>query len=380
MARVGRKNKRADAWVDHLAEAPRADLPEDKARRRARWTRRYVWAAVVLLVPSLLFNAVIVYGNVTPDSEDQETGISTGVMDPLVLEARAIATTTVNRWLAADPSPLPGGQLLSWNYAEDVEALAPVPTNNDGQEVPWDRIVVHDMTVTDGTTMFSARLSTSVDPTEGVHVVGTPSLVPYAPAASSGFSGPVWPGAQSVTTTEAVSESITQWARAFTSGDPSTLRLAVGDPNPDHSYMPLVGAELEGVNVVATTVQQHMLDDDGRPPVDPEQVVARVELTLSWEQHEDSETNTNAQPVTYDVLVDQADTASPNIVAWGGPGQGPVLAPYANAVAGRSLQVVETDTDSDAAGVQGEEGLAEQEDQDSGASDDDDDQDEGQED
>ncbi|MGC0252675.1 hypothetical protein [Pseudactinotalea sp. Z1748] len=357
-AKRNSRTKRTDAWVDHLAEAPRADLPEDRSMRRARWTRRYVWAAVILLVPSLLVNIFIVFGNPTAVDEEDSGPAAAGVMDPLVLEARALATATVSRWLASEPSPLPGGRLMSWNYAEDVESVAPVQTNNDGQEVPWDRILMHDMTITNGTTVFSVRLNTSADLAEGVHVIGTPSLVPYAPASSSGFSGPVWPGAQTVTTTDSISESINQWARAFTGGDPSALRLAVGDPEPNHAYMPMVGAELADTNIVSATVQEHMLGDDGRPPAEPEQVVVRVELTLQWPANEDEEdetSSTRAAPITYDVLVDRANTASPDVVAWGGPGQGPELIPYANAVVGRSLQVREGDSDDDASDLQGEE-------------------------
>jgi hypothetical protein len=37
-------------------------------------------------------------------------------------------------------------------------------------------------------------------------------------------------------------------------------------------------------------------------------------------------------PLSFDVLLERADTATPNIVAWGTPGSGPTLTPYANAV------------------------------------------------
>jgi hypothetical protein len=37
-------------------------------------------------------------------------------------------------------------------------------------------------------------------------------------------------------------------------------------------------------------------------------------------------------PAVFDVLVDGADTAAPNVVAWGGAGSGPTLTPYQNAV------------------------------------------------
>ena len=65
----------------------------------------------------------------------------------------------------------------------------------------------------------------------------------------------------------------------------------------------------------------------------------RVDLNLDWataapptqEPVADSP-DTLRPPVTFDVLVTGADTAAPRVVAWGGPGTGPTLVPYGNAV------------------------------------------------
>src|SRR5699024_11307593 len=84
---------------------------------------------------------------------------------------------------------------------------------------------------------------TLVDPVGGVLVMGTPSLLPYAPAASGVSAQALWPGAMSVSASEAVEQAINQWAKTFVGGEPRDLRLVVGDPVATHSYMPMVGAE-----------------------------------------------------------------------------------------------------------------------------------------
>lgn len=359
MSRRSKRNRSgADAWVDHALEAPRAALPDERLRRHARWKRRYVWVATFTLPVALAANAFVFF-NIATDSEEQ-VELSGAQMDDITLQARALATATVTDWLGADPSPLPGGQLMSWNHVSEVDALAPMDTDSDGEKVPWQTVLMHDLTVTDGSTVYSVAVATSADPLDGVHLIGSPSLMPYAPAASSGYTGSLWPGAQQVTASESVTESVGQWARAFTGDDPGALRLTVGDPETGHSYMPLVGSELAGVDIVKTTVQQHLLSEEGRAPNEPEQVVVRAELSLDWNPSDNGDGDSGGdggdgdsssrqlQPVTYDLLVDRANTASPHVVAWGGPGTGPNLRPYDNAVAGRTLEVVEQDDfDSD---------------------------------
>lgn len=333
----------AEAWADAVEDAPRADLPDEKHSKRARWKRRYVWAATVLFVPALVLNAVVIVNSMTSSAQEEDPSVLAAETSPLAIEARAMAEMEVERWLASSPSPLPGGLLLSWNYAEPVEALSPEEVDQSGEEVAWEQVLKHDLTVSAAGALYSVNVTTVVDPLAGVELVGSPSLLPYAPAASSGFTG-YWPGAQAVATTEAIDQAVHQWARDFTGGDPSALRLRVGDPDGSRSYMPLVGVTLYSVEVVGATVQEHLLEEEtGRPPANPEQVVARVELRVLWDgdAEADDSAQRNLQPISYDVLIDRADTASPQVVAWGGPGSGPGLQPYENAVVGRELTVNE---------------------------------------
>src|SRR5699024_6856148 len=142
---------------------------------------------------------------------------------------------------------------------------------------------------------------------------------------------------------QVVPDVVTSWAQAFTSGDPDKLRLATGDPDGSHSYMPLSRVSLVGSDVTAVAVPKDQLTDQGKAPDNPSSLVVRVSLALQWGsgpaegQESGQEQVPESSRVTYDLLLTGTDTASPRVVAWGGPGSGPGLTPYANAVTGRSL-------------------------------------------
>ncbi|MPV51023.1 hypothetical protein GCG21_13610 [Pseudactinotalea sp. HY160] len=353
------KRKRVDAWADRVSEAPRSGLPDERGVARARWQRRYVTFATYALVPSLLLAVFAVFGPNTSDGQVQAAPGTVTADDPLTVQSRAVATQAVRDWLAGDPSPLPGGRVLSWNYAREVPAMSAPgqetdpdghsgglsggPTGAGGQ---LDRILAHRFTLTDGTNTFSSQVTTIVDPSLGVQTVGTPSLVPYAPSAPQLQAGTPWPGAVTVGASSSVEEAVRQWAKAFTGQDPAALRLATGDPDSAHSYMPLMGVSLARVELGDSSVPASLLNEEGRAPADPDVLITRVELMFTWgEEPAQGNPASDAQPVSYDLLIHRADTASPQVVAWGGPGSGPELKPFQNAVTGRTL-VAPTDSDN----------------------------------
>ena len=334
-----RKTKAANGhdWVNNLEQAPRADIPDVSARaKRARRIHRYVTFAVIA-TPILVGLLFVSFLNSLMNTG--EPGNTTSV-SPSSAQARAVALSTINGWLAHDPSPLPGAKVVSWL---DVSATNDVKVDDKARaeldptlEKP--RIEVHDVALSGPAGMYKASVPILIDPTLGVLATAEPSLTPYAPAANAApealLAGP------SVSASESVSTAVKKWAEAFAANDPAALRVTVGDPDATHFYMPLVGAALVEAKVMGATVQSDLIDADGKIPEAPERIVARVQLTLAWSyqgETKDAKTIGSRLPMSYDVLIDRASSASPVVVAWGGAGTGPGLKAYANAIIGREL-------------------------------------------
>ena len=182
---------------------------------------------------------------------------------------------------------------------------------------------------------FTAQFQVALDGQGRARVLSGPSLTPLPvldPDASRN-AGP-WPGRPAAPAPESVTAAVRAWAAAYTSGDPAALRLTVGDPDRARTYLPLTGVAAATPAVGASTV------------MDPSTVVVRVELAIRWTAAEPAGPATSPAtadpppppPVAFDVLVTGADTAAPRVVAWGGPGTGPTLVPFGNAVAADSTR------------------------------------------
>lgn len=87
-----------------LEEAPRAGIEPKKIARRARMFRFLAWTSIIL-APIALIGWISSLGAST-GSESLSATSSPG---------RAAATEAVRSWLSADPSPLPGGEIISWD-------------------------------------------------------------------------------------------------------------------------------------------------------------------------------------------------------------------------------------------------------------------------
>jgi hypothetical protein len=144
----------------------------------------------------------------------------------------------------------------------------------------------------------------------------------------------LWPnlttaGLNKITTTDAVTQAANAWVEAFTSGNPDKLRLAVGDTAGNHSYVPLAQATASDIRVVEVAAPKKTGTDADEKA--PSSVVARVSFGIKW-TGQNVEHASALSRVTYDVLIERAETNAPIIVAWGGTGTGEILKPYGNAV------------------------------------------------
>lgn len=318
-------------WADAV-EAPRSGLPDaTKLGKRQRWYRIWVWTSVGL-VPLALFAVLSSSSRSASPAAAPADAAQTSVSGS---PGRSAAQIAVNAWLTSTPSPLPGGSVLFWNGARPVPAATPPVGSATGAVAPTPAanppaIEVDSFVLTTGSGgQFTADVQVAVDPRGGSTVIAGPSLIPIAPVLSDNWaaSAGTWQGLTSSTPGGVIIQSVTAWARAYTSGDSSQIRLNVGDPTGGHAYVPLAGVSAVTASVTAAA----------QPGPDPSRVIARVGLVISWAGQAvppggTSAASSRTPTATFDVLLDKANTASPVVVAWGGPGEGPRLVPYQNAV------------------------------------------------
>lgn len=324
MARRNPKQRPTSMW-DDAEEVPRAGIPStDKLVRRQRRARVVVWGAV-LLSPVLVISLFVMAGELKAAAREQPQPAEVNT------QGRAAAMAAVTDWLDGDPAPLPGGQLLSWDAAQVLPKYAAGSADSATNPSAHATLEAHSLTVRDGGgATYTAQVLVATSDTGEVSVIGTPSLTPV-PAASDWASALTpWPNAQPASAAKPVQTAVEAWVGAFTSGDPAMLRQVVGDPSQDHAYAALAGVTQAKHQIAAAA---WILDDTGKPTT---RMLVQAKVQLLWP---DTATSQNGpKEATYDLLVEGADSAAPHVVAWGGPGTGPVLKAYGNAVIGRDLE------------------------------------------
>lgn len=251
------------------------------------------------------------------------------VAAPVVIDSptKALAITTTEAWLAGPTSALPNGKFISWNGVSTMDKPALSDTEIE-QETEQPTVEIHTMSVAgeDGR-LYSTEVQVATLASTGSKVVGDPSLIPVQTngGGSIGDINP-WPTSKQTSVTDGITQAAKTWASSYLSRDPSQLKQTIGDPSADHFYQPLYGASLVSVEVTAVST----MDFD---PLDKERVaktsLARVKVFLNWEGQ--TFDKSEAPFITFDLLLEKADTATPVVVAWGGPGSAPTLAPFGNA-------------------------------------------------
>lgn len=322
-----RKNTPApDAWSgpaqeDALTENLAAPVIRHSAKSR-RTKVRLLKANLILIPPLLGACLLVTVGNAQAEPPRQQTVSSVTVNSSA---GKAAAMTAINRWLSRDPSPLPGGRVLGWDGYTSSK-VASTKTSSGGT------IEIHRFTLAaergEDVVLYDSTVEVTVLKNGIASVPSSPTLLPRLDGTdSTTTSTDVWPGWTTATATEAIDSAVSAWAEAFTSGDPDALRLAIGDKSAKRGYIPFSG--VNAGNVRATSVAYKAAPD--APASDkPGTVIARVEFSLLWQGH--GVKDAQAPAASYDVLIVDAASASPRIVAWGGPGSGPSLKPYQNAV------------------------------------------------
>lgn len=303
------RRRSSNDWDDLVAVPNPRVAPPQQARIKAVAVKILVWAVLVSF-PILVFALAQTVTSVAPDVNSDEKWQA----------QKAVASHYMDLWLAGQDTPgrppVPGGRLLLIGTATSLAYDLPA-----GSQEPDVTSVSVPFTLVDSAgQMWQTDVVVETDTAQNMAVASLPSLIPVSPNAD--LQTVLWPGMSTDSPPEPVAKAVQAWAEAWASGDPDSLRLAVGDPNPDHWYTPLAGVS----QIVTQTV--------GMTEVDGERLVAaRVQFAVGWAGQSVPEGNREPS-FEMDVLVSAADTASPQVVGWGPAGSGPNLSMFGNAIDG----------------------------------------------
>jgi hypothetical protein len=320
-----------DWYEDEAEEVPNPSLPDGRRlARRQVWTRRYVkWSVIACPVLLLAALAAITKASHTPTL--------TAPGSP----GQVAATVELDQWLAEQPSPLPGASILSYDGATP---LAP-PKGYKGPALTWKGAIEEFTLVTHPTSndpsIWHVGVEVAINRHGGAIAISGPSFLRSISAQPGSWSqGGPWPGLDATSSVSgAVQTVIDNWLAAYTSGNDAELHLAVGDPNPAHTYIALSNVRSASDTVLAAAPVGKPADG---------YLAVEISLSLVWDHEHVASPNlsdsglagtsgTTASPApqtTMDLLVAHASSAAPVVVAWGPPGSGPSLRPYENAIGG----------------------------------------------
>lgn len=335
MARKTRQPKAAapTPWLSEAEELPRADIElKDKSAKRVKMAR-------VVIISNMVMVPIFALAGVMALPKLLETPEPVKVADNLVdSPTKTTAILAVEGWLAQNPAPLPGGRLVSWDGV-DVQATPSLTTDeNTNQTIETQGLELHTMTVASGTgAAFTTQVQVGFSPFRGAQLIGKPTLIPRAPDDKTSWPNlTAWPNLTKVTKTEEIDQAVSAWVNAFTSGNPNTLRLAIGDTGANRSYVPLTQATPADIQVTDVATHAAGASSSDSTQKRPSSVVARVSFAVRW-QGQTVTTSDTLSRLSYDVLIEKADTAAPVVVAWGGAGSGETLKAYMNALEGRKI-------------------------------------------
>ncbi|MGP9651945.1 hypothetical protein ACT3TP_15845 [Glutamicibacter sp. AOP38-B1-38] len=299
-------------------------------KKRAKKYRAVVFLSTFVLAPLALLLAIGVSAIYIQGSSN-ESPVERSVDSP----TKATANNAMTTWLSSKPAPLPGGTLVSWDGV--ISAVEPAEVEENGETVEQPGLETHQFTVRASSgQLFHSTVQVTWTEALGSRVVGAPSLEPLMREneATAVDMVEVWPNHTLATAPDGIVPAVDVWLQAYTSGNSNKLRLAMKDPTSEHNYFPLTQVAQASVGEVT-----HFAPN----PENPAEGLARVTVNIVWDG---TPVDTNEQEFiggatiqTYDLLLEDTDTASPTVVAWGGAGTGQDLTPFKNAFEGRAVDL-----------------------------------------
>ncbi|WP_344807689.1 hypothetical protein, partial [Microlunatus ginsengisoli] len=305
-ARPGGRKPRSgvDDWWTVPDTVPAADSATvKKTRRWRRLVTVYVWAAVILLPLTLLALFVLAGQQLAGHGSATDKTVS-GTQEA------AQAQVLLERWIGQNPSPLPGGRVVA---LIDATSQTPAPAH-PGEVVDY-RIATYRFVIADrADNLYTTGVQLAITP-DGPVLLARPALLPIPATGTTAQGGQwPWPGVEAGTPQAAYGAAVNAWLAAYTSGDPAALKQAVGDPDPSRSYLTLSGVKLSSPAIGPVGYLWGPGQDSGKDAL-PQQALLRVTVGASWTGQTPAPGGT-VPTLTYDLLLDKADTAAPVVVAW----------------------------------------------------------------
>jgi hypothetical protein len=120
------QHQTVDTWLSDPQDLPRADIDlRDKQAGRQKLFRTIIVGIVFVMFPlSMLANMAML------PKVLEARPVAEAPAAQLNPETKAAAMLEVKNWLAQNPSPLPGGTLLSWDGVE-IQAEPSITVNKD---------------------------------------------------------------------------------------------------------------------------------------------------------------------------------------------------------------------------------------------------------
>ncbi|GAA4924308.1 hypothetical protein [Nesterenkonia rhizosphaerae] len=389
-SRKGRGHKRQvaedRATVDALWGSQVVDQPTQASdhytttHKRAKRMRTAMWIGLVGGASSV-FLLALATGNAAYQAFISTIEADPGIQDEQLWSPRqALVVDEINRWLNSEEDPLPGAYVIDWNrvvtsyQAPDPEDVDENDPDTDISAISYETHYV-DLGSNTGTLFEASVLVGYSDELEGF-VASAPSLKPMLPPASNEGDTQAFPGAQDVQESEALDFAVQSFMEAFYSANPSALKVAVGDGREGTGYMPMPAAQRVDASITSTALAPGFRASDEEDAPLPEGVVARVQADITWPPtrvpadsaealeaqglefdgllddqsldddaiFDDTEADefdddgqrmvqrTHRASVEYDVLILEANTQTPRVVAWGPPGTWRTLSEHSNAI------------------------------------------------
>jgi len=302
-------------WFEGANEIARAEMPDSLLRRSKRNRWRLWIIATIILAPITIFVALAAILS-PPKIELPDPDV------PATAPGRPEALRTVQEWLTSTAQPIPFASAPVWAGSEPLEQIP------DETKPPYE-VWLHKFEITTKEVVYVASVPVGVSG-DTIAVLAAPSLE-SKPTVINTYMLLSWPGTVITPRTETIENTVATWVRAYLGGDPVALLQVTGDPDLSHGYLPLAGYELDTVAVTDTAYPINVIQGVQQTDV----MLARASFTVT-SKYGAAVVNENEHlaPVTIemDLLLWAADTATPQVVAWGPAGSGTLLTAYQNAV------------------------------------------------